>query len=819
MTKRSALMLFATLTLALWGCNQLPDPEPGNRQSREITLSGGIGAYTKVANNAFEAGDKLGLFAAAPVDASNVLITSDGNGAFTPSQKLYWGDYQEDNDTTRFIAYYPYAQNASLQAPLSFNISSEQNRNYSEADFLYAKVDATPADGGVNFLFKHILSRMVITVDCLVEGDYVTSVRIDGVQLGANIDLATGKAEAVGELIPAMAAQMDNGFAAVVAPQTAQPDLILELFSGESIWFHPAETLKFEAGKQVRAHLVIDAAKECSFTADIEDWVSEELEFQGEIPGGQQGAEESWYAYLLESGSYVPLEATEDGLLQARLYGYFGEGFFLVSMNESSTRCLGQIYKDYAYAGDAEDIKLMSTYDTGYAIMVDTDLDITVSFDKAAMTLSLAEVPYDWESLGMGKFIDGFIAGLFNGLPLDESNVEILSSPNYENLYGINNPYADARFVEEVGFKLSPTVLQFVITEADSVYFKTSPLGLSYGRYGDFYGFSPVPANGWDMDCYGILDRQNNFIDFPDITATLCEMGLYVSNRQRMMSITMPGGKRPYLYYNIKDLYYGIEDGNVVLGGTPELDVADVYYTVYYGTLEGDDLNAAISRVAAIGNSVDRFERGYFFEAHWPIEEAGDFTAVYVGINDSGDAVSSAYQYFSAAPERDLYEAWIGTWEMLAYDGNTYKYEIKEENAGFSYIMDGFTFPVHIYYDSGDLVFYSGETVGEYSGYTGYTMGMGDNDIYADETESIARFIMSEDLMSATIKPIIGDLDSFGVIAVNNSNGNLSLFSYSDIIEMPQTITKVQDGSYGAPARRMARGSLNLSDELILKKK
>lgn len=819
MTKRSALMLFATLSLALWGCNQLPDPEPGNRQSREITLSGSIGAYTRVAGNAFEAGDELGLFALTPVNATNVLITSDGAGAFTPSEKLYWGAEQKDNEATRFIAYYPFSGDASVDAPFLFSLPFDQRNGTSQADFLYASAESTPAAGGVNLPFNHIMSRMIITVDCLVEDHFIESVSVDGVVLDARVNLAAGTAKAEGQSGLLHPARVDDAFVFVLAPQTASPEIILQVSNGESVTFVPASAIDFASGKQIRARLVLDMDTVSSFTADIEDWVYESIDFQGQVPEESTG-EHSWSVYIPDKDEMTLLEPTEDGLLQARVFDYGGEGFFLAK-DETTAQLLGQVHSNYAYTPEnASDIKLYYTDDYTYSISLATWQDILVSFDPASMTLSMEEVPYGWESLGTGKFVDGFITGLFSGMPMEEVDVEVLKAENYENLYGIENPYADARFTKYYrNFTVKPAVLCFVIREDDKVYFKMGPTGVSHRSYGCFIGFSLVAENGWGhYGYYGQLDKDHKYISFPDITATLCDAGLYSSNGMGMMSITLPGGTRTDRYYEIGDLSYSIDQDYVVsFSGTPELDVAEILFAVVPGTLDGETIEASLSDILVDSYCVDELERGFSFNAKWACSEPGDYTAVFVGEDEDGNQVSYNYLTFTVKIIDPAYYDWLGKWELLSWDGNYYTFDISADVEGESYWMNGFTVPAHLYLEDGCLVFYSGEVVYSSSKYTVYTMGMGDESFYSDEAMAIARFKLYEDKTTASVESLLGDVDTFGVYAYIIASDSWGFFGYTDLLCLPQKATKVQ--SYSAPARRLAGSAETLSDDLILKKK
>ena len=107
------------------------------------------GLQTKVANNAFEASDVIGLYVTDYVNettpmplqisgnhVNNMTLTFD-DGAWTPEQTIYWGKGKSD-----IYAYYPYISEMQDVESQYFEVSSDQTKEgYEASDLLWAKAE------------------------------------------------------------------------------------------------------------------------------------------------------------------------------------------------------------------------------------------------------------------------------------------------------------------------------------------------------------------------------------------------------------------------------------------------------------------------------------------------------------------------------------------------------------------------------------------------------------------------------------------------------------------------------------------------------
>lgn len=164
--------------------NQLADDPIEVEPSEQvpITFSVKIGkATTKVSNNLFEKGDKVGLYAMLTGDAldesryiDNLSLTYSSNNALIPSKGIF---YPEGDETTLdFISYYPYQQEGAASGSSSINISVQTDQStsngLSKSDFMVAKTgNVKSSNNSVALEYYHKLSKLKISLTPDAETD------------------------------------------------------------------------------------------------------------------------------------------------------------------------------------------------------------------------------------------------------------------------------------------------------------------------------------------------------------------------------------------------------------------------------------------------------------------------------------------------------------------------------------------------------------------------------------------------------------------------------------------------------------------------
>ena len=130
-------------------------------------------ASTRVVDNAFEVGDKVGLYATIAGSSLNVgryidnLLLSYGKSKkMIPARDVF---YPIEGENLDFYAYYPYCSSALADGETSLHVSVAENQtedsDFSLSDFLVAKTsNVENATESVQLDFKHKLSKLDIKI-------------------------------------------------------------------------------------------------------------------------------------------------------------------------------------------------------------------------------------------------------------------------------------------------------------------------------------------------------------------------------------------------------------------------------------------------------------------------------------------------------------------------------------------------------------------------------------------------------------------------------------------------------------------------------
>ena len=171
-------MAAATLT---FGCNKMETMEITSDGAMRFTVDH---PATKATETAFEAGDKIGVYITAYEGGKSLELQLGGNfknnnpvtfdgSKWTADPVIYWN---KDIEKYNVYAYYPFGEPASVdEMPFSVALdqrpeeTSEALSAYEASDFLYAsRKGVTEADGDVNLLFKHKMSKFTVN---LIKGE------------------------------------------------------------------------------------------------------------------------------------------------------------------------------------------------------------------------------------------------------------------------------------------------------------------------------------------------------------------------------------------------------------------------------------------------------------------------------------------------------------------------------------------------------------------------------------------------------------------------------------------------------------------------
>lgn len=788
-------------------CQELENPsgEDGSSLAREIVLTGSVGDFTKITDAGFGNGDVAGLTIGQPVGASNVPITY-ASGTFTPSYTLYWAIGQQDSQKADFLASFPYLQDANLLEAFSFTVKPDQSAEgaIAASDLLTAYTQASPSDQTVNLSFSHALSRIVFDIDASITGESVVSVILEGIRTRATVDIKNGRSAAAGDPSNVKAGPAGNYLVAVAPPQEVNPAVVITTSKGRQLRFVPDQPLSLMKGKQIVAKIVIDNNSVVSFITDIIPWNSGEVVFPGKTPGGETGSH-TWTlmvnGYYDDGPGYIEMEPQTDGTYTAVIEG--SPYFVLIRDNEQYFgSVLNTNVLNHAVPGFEDDeleypLILIDKSDidkdvshAGKVFNKSTSFLATVTLDPAKYVLTFKAVPHKWESIGKGKFIDGFFDRIIGDLPEEELEVDIDADAAHPGTYRIRDPYKNACWLpdfKEIVFEEGGELI-FHIGD-NGVWFSDTYSGLK--RNGVPLYVSSLVRHVWwwaGESFFGTYDPANKFVRFTQYTAVhLGVYGdpdsysmIYAGNRNGSLSITLPGGSRTERFDTLTDIHSYDPDGSgntLEVGFYAGLDVESVEYAAVAGLLSADQAAAS-----AQFTSLQGYKSGTYNYFDVPVINDGVFTVV-LKANSSGGSKLYTLQKNAA------YDRWIGSW-----DG----FEILALEPGVSLVArEGYNpedQPIDIILEfdqaTGNLLFKYRVLDVMYANYYLFTSGItAKNELCQDPSVTIATFEWRKDGVAEIVPGVYNDspFTCFGLYATPVDGGGVYYFEESDL---PLTIYK-----------------------------
>ncbi len=292
------------------------------------------GPQTKVAGDAFEASDRIGLYVTDYIDditpmplqisgnrASNLAVTYDGV-AWTPENTVWWGAGRSD-----VYAYYPYMPEISDVESQFFAVAADQTlTGYGSSDLLWAKAEGVrQIDGTVNLQMKHVMSKL--TVRIVAGEDYVgslpddASVLLHGTVTGARVDLSKGSVSkdpysgAQSIEMKKLGIRTFDGveavvYEAIVVPQMLETSVPLLEINSKSVSYLLEDSFNFRSGVAYTYTVTLNTsttAIKVEIGCELEDWNStggDSGDEGGDGDGSGEGEDDGkTYVDLSEAGS------------------------------------------------------------------------------------------------------------------------------------------------------------------------------------------------------------------------------------------------------------------------------------------------------------------------------------------------------------------------------------------------------------------------------------------------------------------------------------------------------------------------------------
>ena len=294
---RAALYITLLFAAILCACSSsgvdepadVPVPEPPSSPIPiNISVSQSGIDETRVADNVFEAGDRIGLYVVNrnSSDGSERPLATQGNyidnalfaydGMWRPETLLYWLD---DKTYTDFYIYYPYTASVADVNNMEFSVAADQSTEaaYKAGDMLMGMAkNIAPTESAVQITARHAMSQMYITI---VPGNGFTAeslaaadvkVRINGVRTHASANLATGEVEAVGVTTTVTPYKDGDVYKALIVPQSVgDGNLITVNVDGRD--YNMPKAFTFVSGKRHRFTVTLSKTN-AGVNVSIDQW-------------------------------------------------------------------------------------------------------------------------------------------------------------------------------------------------------------------------------------------------------------------------------------------------------------------------------------------------------------------------------------------------------------------------------------------------------------------------------------------------------------------------------------------------------------------
>ena len=289
--------------LLLSSCEKDKDKQPNSGQSHTtptpsieepqipVNLSFGVlASQTKVTDNAFENGDKVGLYMSYGdlQNAGNHInnqLYSLSSGAWNTDTEVFWKDNTTSAD---FYAYCPYGSPAYV-AEYEFNVNSDQSSMplYKGSDFLWGRsMSVRPSKDLIGISMSHILSTFIVV---LKPGEGFTadefaaaskSVTFCSLKNTARIDLASGAVTAAGE--PSQITPYNTGeeFRAIVVPQATSTLNPLLSIMVAGVNFSLSQNITFLTKTQHKLTVQVDKTL-AGISLTIDGWNTDPNDYTG----------------------------------------------------------------------------------------------------------------------------------------------------------------------------------------------------------------------------------------------------------------------------------------------------------------------------------------------------------------------------------------------------------------------------------------------------------------------------------------------------------------------------------------------------------
>ena len=300
--KASSVMLITIISACSSGSQYAPEePEPPSPTPSDSTAREPVSIITRMEVAAAASNVQAGLFMVNYLNGAPDELLPSGNyvhnqllnwskGTWTTSTPIYWYDKQTP---ANFYAYAPYQSEVGNARHMNFQVKTDQSSvaAYEQSDFLWgATLGQSSSAGTLSLTLSHQFSHITVTVTAekgFSEGELKAedlSVTIGGTKPSAQVDLADGTVDAVGQAHDIKC--LNNGdfsFQAILVPQQVPYSNFIQVdWKGNR--YNLQNSFLLEAHRQYNITVKLKKT-ESGFDIGIDGWDIIEEDFGGTVGG------------------------------------------------------------------------------------------------------------------------------------------------------------------------------------------------------------------------------------------------------------------------------------------------------------------------------------------------------------------------------------------------------------------------------------------------------------------------------------------------------------------------------------------------------
>lgn len=299
MNNKFKLLSICLMTAILPACKQSSITPDVVDKRIPIRISTSI---SKVVNDSFETGDKIGLYVVNALQSEEGKIWTAGtlldtgnhldnvcytyNGGWQSDVEHFWKDAYTKAD---FYCYYPYTPAINKTSEIHFETAKDQStrESFKSCEILWGKTElASPSEEYVALHTSHRMSQLLITVipgkgftkESLAQS--LSKVTVNNIMTDAVLNLESGELQGKGTASDISPWKDGGTYRAIIAPQTIEGKQLVSLVVDDMERNLVVDRIEFTSNTRKKCTITVNKINE-GINVDIGGWEEDEIDYGG----------------------------------------------------------------------------------------------------------------------------------------------------------------------------------------------------------------------------------------------------------------------------------------------------------------------------------------------------------------------------------------------------------------------------------------------------------------------------------------------------------------------------------------------------------